>query len=100
MPQGLPKKIEVGLLLPDLALELGDPLPSRRPLIEQRTAQRRPIQSAAPRSAWSAQRLQPAAAGHLLPLVHTTPDDTKSGRNIRHRLTASHPGHRCSFDFA
>jgi hypothetical protein len=38
MPQGLPKKIEVGLLLADLALELGDPPPRRHSLIEDRAA--------------------------------------------------------------
>jgi len=38
MSQGLPKKIEVALLLADLALELGDPTSRRRSIIENRAA--------------------------------------------------------------
>jgi hypothetical protein len=93
MPQGLPKKIEVGLLLPDLALELGNPTPRRFPIVEQRTAQWRPIQRTAPRTAWAAQRLQPTAPSHLLPLVYPAPVDPQIGRHPRHRLAGRHPTH-------
>jgi hypothetical protein len=69
MSQGLPKKIEVALLLADLALELGDPTPRRRPIIEKRAPQRRAVQPALARSARPAQRLQPALPNLLLPLI-------------------------------
>ena len=46
MPQGLPKKIEIGLLLAYLALELGDPTPGSFAFIEDRALQGRPIQGA------------------------------------------------------
>src|SRR6516225_4373903 len=59
MPQGLPKKIEVGLLLPDLALELGDPTSRRRSFIEDRTPERWAIQPALARTADTSQRFQP-----------------------------------------
>jgi hypothetical protein len=84
MPQGLPKKIEVGLLLADLALELRDPTPRRRSLIEERTLQRRAGQAALARTAWTAQRFQPALPNLLLPLVYTAPVDLESGGYCRH----------------
>jgi len=69
MPQGLPKKIEVALLLPDLALELGDPSPRRSSLIENRAAQRRAVQPALARTARPPQRLKPTLPNLLLPFV-------------------------------
>ena len=91
MPQGLLKKIEVGLLLADLALELRDPTPRRRSLIEDRTAQRRAVQPALARPARPAQRLQPALPNLLLPFVQTTTVDPKIRRHRRHRLAGRHP---------
>jgi hypothetical protein len=82
MPQGLPKKIEVSLLFPDLALELGDPLPSRRSIIEKGTAQRRTIQPARPRPTRPPQPLQAASSSQFLPFVHTTTVDPKISRHI------------------
>jgi hypothetical protein len=69
MSQGLPKKIEVALLLADLALELRDPTPRRRSIIENRAPQRRAVQPALARSARPAQRRQPALPNLLLPLI-------------------------------
>jgi hypothetical protein len=69
MPQGLPKKIEVGLLLPDLALELSDPTARRRSFIEDRAPQRRPFQRPFARPTDAAQRFQTALPNLLLPLV-------------------------------
>jgi len=69
MPQDLPKKIEVALLLSDLALELGNPLPRLCPIVEKRAAQGRPIQPARPRPARAPKPLQAAAPSQLLPLV-------------------------------
>jgi hypothetical protein len=86
MPQGLPKKIEVALLLPDLALKLGDPPPCRLSVIEQRTAQRRPVQPAAPRPTRPTQRFQPAPPSLLLPLIQPAAIDLQIPRNLRHRL--------------
>jgi hypothetical protein len=42
MPQGLPKKIEISLLLADLALQLGDPPVRRRGLVPFLRQQPRP----------------------------------------------------------
>jgi hypothetical protein len=90
MPQGLPKKIQVGLLLPDLALELGDPTPCRCSLIEDRTPQRRTIQRPLARPTGPPQRLQPALADLLLPLVYPLAVDPKIRRNRRRRLTGGY----------
>jgi hypothetical protein len=94
MPQGLPKKIEVGLLLPDLALELGDPTPRRCPLIEDRTPQRRVVQNALARSASTAQRFKPALPNLVLPFVHAAAVDLKFCRNSRHILPGRYTPHR------
>jgi hypothetical protein len=94
MPQGLPKKIEVGLLLADLALQLGNPLSRRRSVIEQGTAQRRSIQSAPPRPPGPAQRFQPTASSLLLPLIYSSAVDPQSRRHIGHRLAGRHPIYR------
>jgi hypothetical protein len=69
MPQGLPKKIEVSLLLADLALELGDPPPRRRALMQERTPKRTAIQRSLARTARPSQRLKPTLPGLLLPFV-------------------------------
>src|SRR5882757_9633486 len=98
MPQGLPKKIEVALLLADLALQLGDALPRCQTVVEQRAAQRRTIQLAAPRPAGATQRLQPTAPRNLLPLVHPPPVDPKICRHSRHCLASRHPAHRRPFN--
>src|SRR5262245_50427558 len=98
MPQGLPKKIEVGLLLPDLALELGNPPPRRLSLSLQRATQRRSIQRTASRPAWPTQRFQPTAPRYLLPFVYPPPIDPNSRCHIRHRLPSRHPAHRRPLD--
>jgi hypothetical protein len=99
MPQGLPKKIEVALLLADLALELRDPTPRRRSLIEDRAAQRRAVQPALARPARPAQRLQPTLPNLLLPFVQTTTVDLQIPRNRRHLLASRNATDRSSLKF-
>jgi hypothetical protein len=89
MPQGLPKKIKVGLLLTHLALKLGDPPPRRLPLMEQRTAQRSAIQRAAARPTRPPQRFKTTSAGLLLPPYSRRRSIFRSDAT-RHRLTGRH----------
>src|ERR1044072_2255887 len=91
MPQGLPKKIEVALLLPDLALELGDPPPRRRPLIEDRAPQRQPLQRPLARPTATSQRFQSSLANLLLPLVQPTPVDLQIRRHRRYLFASRNP---------
>jgi len=99
MPQGLPKKIEVGLLLPDLALELGDPASCRRPLIEERTPQRWPIQRSLARPAGPPQRFQSTLPNLLLPFVQPLAIEPKRGGDSRHLLSLGDALYRPAFDF-
>jgi len=96
MPQGLPKKIEVGLLLPDLALELGDPTSRCSSLIENRTAQRRTVQPTLARTARPTQRLKPAPPNPLLPFVQPLAVELQIGSHSRYRLTTGYTLHRSS----
>jgi hypothetical protein len=75
MPQGLPKKIEVGLLLPDLAFQLGYASARRLALRLHSTAQRRTIEPARSRSARTAQPLQPTTPRQFTPIVQPTSVD-------------------------
>src|SRR5690349_11960412 len=96
MPQGLPKKIEVGLLLPDLAFQLGDPPPRRRSLMEERAPQRQPLQRPLARPTATAQRFQPAPANLLLPLVQPTTVDLEFRRHSRYLFPRRNTAHRSS----
>jgi hypothetical protein len=96
MPQGLPKKIEVALLFPDLALQFGDPSPRRSSLIEKRTAQRRAIQTALARTARPTQRLKPALPNLLLPFVQPLAVELQICRHSRYRLTSRYTLHGSS----
>jgi hypothetical protein len=98
MPQGLPKKIEVCLLLPDLALQLGDPSPRRCPLIEDRAPQWRALQPALARSTGTPQGLQPTPPNLLLPLVQPLPIEPKRAGNRCHRLPFGDALYCPSFD--
>jgi hypothetical protein len=100
MSQGLPKKIEVALLFADLALELRDPTPRRRSIIENRAPQRRAVQPTLARSARPPQRLQTALPNLLLPFVQTTTVDPKSRRHRRHRLAGRHPAHSGPLEYS
>jgi hypothetical protein len=99
MPQGLPKKIEVALLFADLALELRDPTPRRRSIIENRAPQRRAVQPTLARSARPPQRLQTALPNLLLPFVQTTTVDLQIPRNRRHLLASRNATDRSSLKF-
>src|SRR5215204_4139489 len=96
MPQGLPKKIEVGLLFPDLALELGDPTPRRRTLIEDRALQRRPLQRPLARPPRPTQRLQSPLPHQILPFVQALPVHLKIRRHSRRRLAGCQTADRSS----
>src|SRR5262245_31575268 len=99
MPQGLPKKIEVGLLLPDLALELGDPTPRRRSFIEECAPQRRPVQRPFAWTSGAAQRFQPALPYLLLPVVEPAPVHLQIRCHIRGSLAGRQTGNRSSLHF-
>src|SRR5260370_14505983 len=94
MPQGLPKKIEVALLLADLALELGDPTPRRRSFIEEGAGHPRWVQGALARPTRPAQPPHPTLPHQVLPLVQTPAIDLQIRRHLRHSLAGRHPAHR------
>src|SRR6266404_646008 len=74
MPQGLPKKIEISRLLAHFALQLGDPLPRQRSLIEQASLRPAPgFNLLLARPAPAAQRRQPAQAVPVMPVVPQLP---------------------------
>jgi hypothetical protein len=99
MPQGLPKKIQVALLLADLALELRDPTPRRGSLSEQRTPQGRPVQGVLARPPWTAQRFQSALSNLLLPLVYTATVDLKVACHGRYIFPSRNSLDRSSLQF-
>src|SRR5215208_7329985 len=99
MPQGLPKKIEISLLLPDLALELGDPPPRRRSLVEDRAPQRRFFQRPFARPTGTTQRFQAALPHLLLPFVQPLPVDLQLRGHSRGRLAGRQPSDRSALNF-
>src|SRR5438477_3430817 len=79
MPQGLPKKIQVDLLLTDLALQLGDP-----PLALARRRDRRGPRRHSPlaRSSPLAQRRRPTGTNLVPPCIQKPAAQLQIARNL------------------
>ncbi|MFO1079866.1 MAG: hypothetical protein U1E23_04465 [Reyranellaceae bacterium] len=99
MPQGLPKKIQVGLLLPDLALKLGNPTPRRRPFIQYRAPHRQHIKGPLPRTTGTPQPFQSSSPYDLLPLVQALAVNPEIGRHRTCRFARRQPRYRSSLKF-
>jgi hypothetical protein len=92
MPQGSPKKIEVDLLLADLALELGDVAPKRGALLRGVLPGSR-SRALRFRLVWSASPAKPFRAAFsilVVPLVQPPTLRADIARYRRRRLTSSH----------
>jgi hypothetical protein len=100
MPQGLPKKIEIKLLLRHLALELYHPTPRHFALARHLAAQRRQhLAFALTRPTATSKRLDAVQFRSLLPLVQPTPVDPQIPSYRAYRLPGEHTSHRFSFRF-
>jgi hypothetical protein len=100
MPQGLPKKIEIQLLLRHLALELYHPTPRQFALARRLAAQRRQhLAFALTRPTATSKRLEAVQFRSLLPLVQSTPVDPQIPSYRRYRFPGEHPPHRSAFHF-
>jgi hypothetical protein len=96
MPQGSPKKIEVDLLLADLALQLGDPPLRPRQLALARRRDRRGCyrHSSLSRSSPLAQRRRPSRTNLVPPCIQKPAPQLQIARNLSDAFPGSHTRQR------